>query len=78
MKEVEKTTAVTIVKAVCDCGGEFIFADDNLLLSNPPMYKYVCRACGKVEQSKTKYPRTIVEEIKRSDGKRKKRLFGGF
>lgn len=46
-----------VVRAYCDCGGEF-FRDVNagVLMSNPPKYVHYCNTCSKKEIFKDAYP----------------------
>lgn len=61
MKELRKETKVVMIKAMCECGGEFKRMVDVALLSNPAKHKHICDKCGKVEEFHRTYPYTQVE-----------------
>ena len=49
-----------IVKEVCECGGEFVFAGI-VLPSYPLKFPYTCNKCGKTVHLDRQYPSTQTE-----------------
>ena len=62
MKEVKTEARTYIVRAYCDCGGEYT-PDGMVLTSNPPQFPHHCSDCGDKSNLKAVYPRTVVEEV---------------
>lgn len=61
MKEVRKETKVILVKAMCECGGEFKRTTEELKRPFKANYIHRCDSCGKVAAFSKLYPYTIVE-----------------
>lgn len=55
MKERKTELKTYMVRAYCDCGGEFKPTGMKLMI-NPPQYPHVCEKCGAEETFKDKYP----------------------
>ena len=55
MKERKTEVKAYLVKAYCDCGGEFKPTGVTLMI-NPPRYPHVCEKCGAKETFNSRYP----------------------
>jgi hypothetical protein len=62
MKEIKLPVYNYIVRATCECGGEFE-PTGMVLMSNPPKYPHTCNKCGKEEIFVKKFPHYTFEEI---------------
>ncbi|WP_060516488.1 hypothetical protein [Pseudomonas sp. NBRC 111134] len=50
--------------ALCDCGARFdLDAEAPMLLSDPPQFRHVCRACGTACYLREKSPSLMTREI---------------
>jgi hypothetical protein len=63
MKEVAEEVRTYIVKAMCECGGEFIKIGHSTKVSNPweVDYKYECFDCKRIKTSPRDYPRVTYK-----------------
>lgn len=61
MREVRSETKVIIVKAMCECGGEFKRTEEEPKRIRRLEHIHKCDKCGKVAAFSKLYPYTIVE-----------------
>lgn len=63
MEEVVKEVKTVLIRAKCECGGEFKYNDNGLqTLEYPPRYTHICDKCGKVERFSCLYPKIDYSE----------------
>lgn len=52
------------VKYLCDCGGEMVYEDGNIMLMvHPPRFTHTCDKCGNTEHLLQKYPTVRWETV---------------
>jgi hypothetical protein len=62
MKEIKTPVYNYVVRATCECGGEFE-PTGVVLRSYPPQYPHKCNKCGKEEVFRKQFPYYAAEEI---------------
>lgn len=60
MQEVRTQVNTYIVRAHCDCGGEYT-PDGMVYTTYPPRYPHHCSDCGERNVFNYLYPRTVME-----------------
>lgn len=59
-KEVSYPARVHMVRRVCSCGGEMVYAG-NMVSINPSQYIHKCKSCSRTENFPLTYPRLTYE-----------------
>lgn len=71
MKTIKKEVRTYRVRAICECGGEFVYNLDNayadifnsFFSGSKVEYENKCNKCGKVVKLSERYPQNIEEEV---------------
>ena len=55
-------TRTFVIKAYCDCGGEYAF-NGRAQMTSPPQFVHACPDCGHTTTFKDQYPMDTTQEV---------------